>query len=190
MWQADNSRIRRYAISEYIKKHMNGYFDFFIADEVHELKGGSTAQGNSFGALASACKKTIAMTGTLSGGYGDDIFYILYRLSPKTMKEEGLEYHRISEWMSRYGVLEKITKYSAEDNTCSRGRKKSNILKRKPGISPMVFSNHLMEKSAFLHLADIALELSAISEQVVCIEMEPLSLSRHMVNSKQSLQVQ
>jgi SNF2 family DNA or RNA helicase len=173
MWQADNSRMRRYAISEYIKKHMNGYFDFFIADEVHELKGGSTAQGNSFGALASACKKTIAMTGTLLGGYGDDIFYILYRLSPKTMKQEGLEYHRISEWMSRYGVLEKITKYSAEDNTCSRGRKKSTILKRKPGISPMVFSNHLMEKSAFLHLADIALELPAISEQVVCIEMDP-----------------
>jgi len=172
LWQADNSRMRRYAISEYIKKHMNGFFDFFIADEVHELKGGATAQGNSFGALASACKKTIAMTGTLLGGYGDDIFYILYRLSPNTMKQEGLEYHRISEWMSRYGVLEKITKYSIEDNTCSRGRKKSSILKRKPGISPMVFSNHLMEKSAFLHLTDIALELPAISEQVVCVEME------------------
>jgi len=172
MWQADNSRMRRYAISEYIKKHMNGYFDFFIADEVHELKGGATAQGNSFGALASACKKTIAMTGTLLGGYADDIFYILYRLSPGTMKQEGLEYHRISDWMSRYGVLEKITKYSAEDNTCSRGRRKSTVLKRKPGISPMVFSNHLIGKSAFLHLADIALELPSITEQVVCVEME------------------
>jgi len=174
LWQADNSRLRRYAISEYIKKHMNGYFDFFIADEVHELKGGSTAQGNSFGALASACKKTIAMTGTLLGGYGDDIFYILYRLSPGTMKQEGLEYHRISEWMSRYGVLEKITKYSSQDNICSKGRKTSTILKRKPGISPMVFSNHLMGNSVFLHLADIALELPAISEQVVCVEMDPM----------------
>ena len=173
LWQADNSRLRRYAISEYIKKHMNGYFDFFIADEVHELKGGSTAQGNSFGALASACGKTIAMTGTLLGGYGDDIFYILYRLSPGTMKQEGLEYHRISEWMSRYGVLEKITKYSAEDNVCSRGRKTSVILKRKPGISPMVLSNHLLGKSVFLHLSDIALDLPAISEQVVSVEMDP-----------------
>ena len=172
LWQADNSRLRRYAISEYIKKHMNGYFDFFIADEVHELKGGSTAQGNSFGALASACGKTIAMTGTLLGGYGDDIFYILYRLSPGTMKQEGLEYHRISEWMARYGVLEKITKYSTEDNTCSKGRKTSTILKRKPGISPMVFSNHLLGKAVFLHLADIALELPAISEQVVCVDMD------------------
>jgi len=173
LWQADNSRMRRYAVSEYIKKHMKGYFDFFIADEVHELKGGSTAQGNSFGALASACRKTIALTGTLLGGYGDDIFYILFRLSPETMKNEGLEYRRISEWMSRYGVIEKITKYSSEDNACSRGKKASVILKRKPGISPMVFSNHLLGKSAFLHLADIALELPAISEQVVCVEMDP-----------------
>ena len=173
LWQADNSRMRRFAVSEYIKKHMKGFFDFFIADEVHELKGGTTAQGNSFGAIAAASGKTIALTGTLLGGYGDDIFYILYRLSPKTMKQEGLEYNRISEWMSRYGVLEKITKYSSEDNVCSRGRKTSTILKRKPGVSPMVFSNHLMGKSAFLHLADIALELPALSEQVVCVEMEP-----------------
>ena len=180
LWKADNSRMRRYAISEYIKKHMNGFFDFFIADEVHELKGGTTAQGNSFGALASACRKTIAMTGTLLGGYGDDIFYILYRLSPKTMKQEGLEYHRISEWMSRYGVLEKITKYSIEDNTCSKGRKTSTILKRKPGISPMVFSNHLIDKSVFLHLSDIALKLPAISEQVVCVEMDPELESAYM----------
>ena len=173
LWEADNSRLRRYAISEYIKKHMNGFFDFFIADEIHELKGGTTAQGNSFGALASACRKTIAMTGTLLGGYADDVFYILYRLSPKTMKQEGLEYHRITEWMARYGVLEKITKYSAEDNACSRGRKATTILKRKPGVSPMVFSSHLMSKSAFLHLSDIALDLPAISEQVVCVEMDP-----------------
>ena len=173
LWQANNARMRRFAVSEYIKKFMKGYFDYFIADEVHELKGGSTAQGNSFGALASACKKTIALTGTLLGGYGDDIFYILYRLSPETMKQEGLEYHRISEWMSRYGVLEKITKYSSEDNTCSKGRKTSTILKRKPGISPMVFSNHLLGKAVFLHLADIALELPAISEQVVCVDMDP-----------------
>ncbi len=173
LWQADNTRVRRYAIAEYIKNHMKRFFDFFIADEVHELKGGTTAQGNSFGALASASKKTIALTGTLLGGYGDDIFYILYRLSPRTMKQEGLEYHKISQWMSRYGVLEKITKYSSEDNTWSKGKKTSTILKRKPGISPLVFSNHLLGNCAFLHLADIALKLPAISEQVVCVEMEP-----------------
>ena len=81
LWQADNTRIRRYPIAEYIKNKLPHYFDYFIADEVHELKGGNTAQGNAFGALASACDKTVALTGTLLGGYADDIFYEVVRSS-------------------------------------------------------------------------------------------------------------
>ena len=173
LWQADNTKLRRYAVAEYIKKHLKGYFDFFIADEVHELKGGSTAQGNSFGSLASASKKTIALTGTLVGGYGDDIHYIIGRLSPNALKKEGIGYGEIAKWMARYGVLERITRTSPEDNVCSRGKKKNTTIKRKPGISPMVFSNYLMDKCIFLHLADIALDLPAITEEVVQVEMDP-----------------
>lgn len=172
LWQADNTKLRRYAISEYIKKNLKGYFGFFIADEVHELKGGFTAQGNSFGALASACGKTIALTGTLVGGYGDDIHYIIGRLSPQALKKEGIGYGEIAKWMARYGVLERITRSNPEDNICSRGKKKNTIIKKKPGISPMVFSNYLMDKCVFLHLADIALDLPAITEEVVQVGMD------------------
>ncbi len=172
LWQADNNKLRRFAVSEYIKKRLKGYFDFFIADEVHELKGGQTAQGNSFGALASACNKTIALTGTLVGGYGDDIHYILGRLSPEALKKEGIGYGEIAKWMARYGVLEKITRSNPEDNICSKGKKKNTVIKKKPGISPMVFSNYLMDKCVFLHLADIALDLPAITEEVVQVWMD------------------
>lgn len=172
LWQADNNKLRRFAVSEYIKKHLKGYFDFFIADEVHELKGGSTAQGNSFGALASSCGKTIALTGTLVGGYGDDIHYIIGRLSPDALQREGIGYGEIAKWMARYGVLERITRSNPEDNVYSRGKKKSTIVKKKPGISPMVFSNYLMDRCVFLHLADIALDLPAITEEVVQVEMD------------------
>ena len=172
LWQADNQRLRRFAVSEYIKKHLKGYFDFFIADEVHELKGGSTAQGNSFGALASACGKTIALTGTLVGGYGDDIHYILGRLAPEALKREGIGYGNIAKWMARYGVLERITRSNPEDNIFSKGKKKNTIVKKKPGISPMVFSNYLMDRCVFLHLADIALDLPPITEEVVQVCMD------------------
>ena len=171
LWQADNSRLRRFAVSEYIKKFMKGYFDFFIADEVHELKGGKTAQGNSFGALASACNKTIALTGTLLGGYADDIFYILYRLSPKTIKLEKINYNDVSDWIAKYGVLERITKTNSEDNVCSRGKKPSVRISKKPGISPLVFSRHLINKSAFINLEDIALDLPEITEHVISVNM-------------------
>lgn len=172
LWQADNTKLRRYAVAEYIKKHLRKYFDFFIADEVHELKGGQTAQGNSFGALASASRKTIALTGTLVGGYGDDIHYIIGRLSPQSLKKEGIGYGEISKWMARYGVLEKITRTSSEDNVRSKGKKRNTTVKRRPGISPMVFSNYLMEKCIFLHLQDIAVDLPPIAEEVVDVEMD------------------
>ncbi|MBW1947847.1 MAG: ATP-dependent helicase, partial [Deltaproteobacteria bacterium] len=172
LWQADNNRIRRFPLSEYIKKYMHGYFDFLIADEVHELKGGSTAQGNSFGALASACKKTIGLTGTLLGGYADDIFYVLYRLSPEAMQEEGIDYNQVSRWMEKYGVLERVTKTYPRDNVYSKGKKGRTVLKRKPGVSPTVFSKHLLNKSLFLDLEDIATDLPPISEEVRGIEMD------------------
>lgn len=172
LWQADNTKIRRYPLSEYIRKFLKNYFDFFIADEVHELKGGDTAQGNSFGALSSACKKTIALTGTLLGGYADDIFYVLYRLSPATIKEEDIKYHDVSRWMAKYGVLERVTKSSSQDNVFSKGKKGSTTLKRKPGVSPMIFSKHLLDKCVFLNLEDIAPDLPPISEDVLRINMD------------------
>jgi SNF2 family DNA or RNA helicase len=172
LWQADNTKTRRFPLSEYIKKYLKGYFDFYIADEVHELKSGSTAQGNSFGALSSACGKTIALTGTFLGGYADDIFYILYRLSPETMKEEGFNYNRVSEWIAKYGVLERITKSYPEDNIRSRGKKPYTRIKKKPGISPLVFAKHLLDKCVFLNLEDIALNLPPITEQAIRVEMD------------------
>lgn len=59
---------RRIAAIEYIRRRMKNFFDLTIVDEVHELKGGMTAQGNSLGSLARASKKVIAGTGTLFGG--------------------------------------------------------------------------------------------------------------------------
>lgn len=172
LWQADNERIRRFPLSEYIKRYYKGYFDFLVADEVHELKGGSTAQGNSFGALACACDKTIALTGTLVGGYADDIFYVLYRLDPESMKEEGLDYNQVSGWMGRYGVLERITRTYPQDNKFSKGKKNNTHLKRKPGISPLVFSRHLLNKTIFLGLEDIAPDLPAFNEEVHGVAMD------------------
>jgi SNF2 family DNA or RNA helicase len=172
LWEADKDKIRRYALSDYIKKYLKGYFDFYIADEVHELKGGATAQGNSFGALSSACKKTVALTGTLLGGYADDIYYVLYRLSPQTIKREDIEYKEVSKWMAKYGVLERVTKSRPEDNLYSKGKRKYSILKRKPGISPMIFSKHLLDKTVFLSLEDVAADLPPFSEEVIRVGMD------------------
>ncbi len=173
LWQADNSRFRRFSVADYVKRYLNGYFDFFICDEVHEMKGGSTAQGNAFGILASACKKTIALTGTLLGGYASHMFHLQYRMNPQAMVKEGFAYGNRMNFVNRYGVLEKITKYyPGDDNICSKGKTGTTVTREKPGVSPAIFSNHLMGSTVFLHLQDIALDLPELREEVVPIDME------------------
>ncbi len=173
LWQADNSRFRRFSIADYVKRFLNGYFDFFICDEVHEMKGGNTAQGNAFGTLASACKKSIALTGTLLGGYASHMFYLQYRMSPQEMAKEGFSYGNRMNFVNRYGVIERITKYyPGDDNICSKGKKGTAVTREKPGVSPAIFSNHLMGSTVFLHLQDIALDLPDLREEVVPVEME------------------
>ncbi|MBI5250739.1 MAG: DEAD/DEAH box helicase family protein [Desulfomonile tiedjei] len=173
LWQADNTRFRRFSIADYVKRHLKGYFDFFICDEVHEMKGGDTAQGNAFGTLASACKRTIALTGTLLGGYASHMFHLQYRMSPQAMNADGFSYGNRMNFVNRYGVLEKITRYyPGDDNICSKGKKGTTVTREKPGVSPAIFSNHLMGSTVFLHLQDIAVDLPGLTEDVVPVAME------------------
>jgi hypothetical protein len=73
LWQADGSKVRRYAPIDFLSRYLSdGFFDYAIADEVHELKGGETAQGNALGTLARCADRIAIFTGTLLGGYADD----------------------------------------------------------------------------------------------------------------------
>ena len=39
LWQADRTKIQRMAPIEYVGRYMSGWFDFAIADELHQLAG-------------------------------------------------------------------------------------------------------------------------------------------------------
>ena len=73
LWQADSDKIRRMAPIEFIGRYMPGWFDYAICDEIHQLAG-DTAQGNALGMLASCTDRIVGLTGTLLGGYADDLF--------------------------------------------------------------------------------------------------------------------
>ena len=172
LWQADRSKVRRYAVVEFIGRHLRGFFDFAIADEVHELKGGDTAQGNALGTLASAATKTLVLTGTLLGGYADDVFEILFRLDARKMIEHGFEHSEgVRPFLETYGLLETITTIEPAENACSEA-KVTRRVRRRPGASPLLFGDFLMPFAAFLSLEDIAHALPAYREEVVRVEMD------------------
>lgn len=156
--------------------HMKGFFDYGIADEVHELKGADTAQGAALGTIASCAKRTIILTGTLNGGYADELFSILYRLNARKMVEEGFAYgdSGVRAFSETYGVLEKVTTITPADNACSDKPKVSTRVRRRPGASPLLFGRFLMELGAFVSLEDISDALPPYEEEVLSVEMDPV----------------
>ncbi len=176
LWQADGKRIRRFAPVEFVGRYMKGFFDYGIADEVHELSN-DTAQGNALGTMARAVDKIAVLTGTLMGGYADDLFNVLYRLEPHKMVAEGYEWGEpgVRSFAETYGVLERVTIISPEENACSKAKVTKQV-KRKPGASPLLFGKFLMELGAFVSLEDISSELPSYREEVIGVDMdEPLA---------------
>jgi superfamily II DNA or RNA helicase len=173
LWQADRKRIQRMAPIEFIGRYMRGWFDFAIADELHQLAG-DTAQGNGLGVLGRAAQRLIALTGTLMGGYADDLFNIFYRMEPRVMVREGFAYggQGRRDFQEKYGVLETIEKVEEADNACSRATKKTVRVLRKPGASPLLFGKFLMNTTAFLSLEDISDNLPRYDESVISVDMD------------------
>jgi hypothetical protein len=175
LWQADRTRIQRMAPIEYIGRYMGGWFDFAVADELHQLAG-DTAQGNGLGVLGRSARRLIALTGTLMGGYADDLFNIFYRMEPRVMVRDGFAYGSQGrrDFQEQYGVLETVEKVKETDNACSRATKKTIQVLRKPGASPLLFGKFLMNTTAFLSLEDISDNLPRYDESVLSVEMDEI----------------
>jgi hypothetical protein len=173
LWQADGKKIRRFAPVDFIGRYMDGFFDYAIADEVHELKGGDTAQGNALGTLAASARHIAVLTGTLLGGYADELFNILFRLEASRMLEEGFEYGDagVRAFTEIYGLLEKITVIEPADNACSEARVTTRV-RHRPGASPLLFGRFLMSLGAFVSLEDISDALPPYREEIVSVEMD------------------
>jgi superfamily II DNA or RNA helicase len=172
LWQADPDKIQRMAPTEFIGRYMPGWFDYAICDEIHQLAG-DTAQGNALGTLAACTNRIVGLTGTLLGGYADDLFNTLFRLEARKMKEHGYEWGTSGRgcFTQDYGVLETITKIEPENNACSKAKTTSTV-RRKPGASPLLFGEFLMQLCAFVFLEDISDELPPYEETFLSVPMD------------------
>jgi superfamily II DNA or RNA helicase len=173
LWQADRSKLARMAPAEYIGRYMPEWWDYAVADEIHQLAG-DTAQGNALGVLARVAKRFVGLTGTLLSGYADDLFNTLFRTDARRMVGDGYEWGAAGrERFTRdYGVIETIERITAEDNACSKNTKKVVTVRRKPGASPLLFGKYLMEHCAFIGLEDISDGLPSYREDVIPLAMD------------------
>jgi len=177
MYQADCTGPRRFAKAEYIKKYLKGVFNLFVADEVHELKGGTTAQGQALADLACAADRTLALTGTLMGGYSTNLFYIFWRLMPRRMVRAKAAFNSPKAFAENYGIVEKtmIESKNPEFGLQSIGKHRHGrtLVKEKPGVSPRILTDFLLEHAVFMRLSDVSKALPPFDEKVVEVSMTP-----------------
>ncbi len=169
LWQA-TSQIKRISLMEYMKKKLpSGYFDLFILDEAHEEKGQS-ARGISAGQAVSMSKKSIFLTGTLSGGKPSTLHYLLWRTNPKGMKKIS-EYDSPMMTVQKYGVIEEVRKETESDNKMSRNNRVQSNIKEKPGISPEMLTDFFFDKTVFMKNEDLRADLPEYAEYVDIIPL-------------------
>ena len=153
-----------YQPSEYIKRYLpQGTFDLLIADEAHEYKNAGSAQGQAMGVLAAKARKTLLLTGTLMGGYADDLFHLLFRSLPGRMLEDGYRPNAQGSltsaamaFMRDHGVLKDV--YSESTGSSHKTAKGSKITVRTvkaPGFGPKGVLRCVLPFTVFLKLKDI-----------------------------------
>lgn len=153
-----------YQPSEFIKRYLpQGAFDLLIADEAHEYKNGGSAQGQAMGVLAAKARKTLLLTGTLMGGYGDDIFHLLFRALPGRMIEDGYRPSKSGSmtaaamaFMRDHGVLKDIySESTGVAHKTARGSKVTVRTVKAPGFGPKGVLRCVLPFTVFLKLKDI-----------------------------------
>lgn len=156
-----------YQPTEFIKRYLpKGFFGCLLVDEGHEYKNEGSAQGQAMGVLASQVKKTILLTGTLMGGYADDLFHLLMRIDPHQMVADGYRYNQrgsigpaADAFMKHHGVLIETYKSSgAQDSKSHRTAKGDNIsrhVSKGPGFGPKGIMRYVVPITAFIKLKDI-----------------------------------
>jgi hypothetical protein len=150
--------------TEFIKNYLpQGFFDLLVLDEGHEFKSPSSAQGQAMGVLAAKARKCLLLTGTLMGGYADDIFHLLWRLMPQRMIEDGFRVNARGSlgpaamaFMREHGVLKDIYKeVDSADHRTAKGTRTSVHTTKAPGFGPKGIARYVLPFTAFLKLNEI-----------------------------------
>ena len=153
-----------YQPTEFIKRYLpKGYFGLLVVDEGHEYKNEGSAQGQAMGVLASQCKKTLLLTGTLMGGYADDLFHLLWRLDPATMIADDFKPSKTGSmsaatmgFMREHGVLKDVYKETGESShRTAKGNSVTVRTSKAPGFGPVGILRFVLPITVFLKLQDI-----------------------------------
>ncbi|MBK9714819.1 MAG: hypothetical protein IPO81_26500 [Kouleothrix sp.] len=145
-------------------------------DESHNLRGQSTDIAHS-GHLAQLASQTYGYgSGTHYGGVLTDFFSYWYRFNPRFWQRLGLGWNEAEQAMSRYGVVQTITKEF--ESSARRGSGKTDVSVTTipaPGISTRLLP-YLLADLAFIDVLDVGAFMPPREEIPVVVEMDDAAL--------------
>ena len=161
------------SVKYYLKKFGENSIDVAIVDEFHQLSKLSNC-GNSFGYLCKASKVCLPLSGSLTNGRASDLFYSLYRLYPKQMKDMGYSFNDISKFVDHFGRKKRVTKeyYGEKYNKTGNGKIVKGSWQEIPGISPILYNRVLRNVSVTRHQEDLGIPLPRLKSIKHGVEMD------------------
>lgn len=187
-----------YQPTEFIKRYLpRNYFGLLVVDEGHEYKNEGSAQGQAMGVLANQCQKTLLLTGTLMGGYADDLFHLLWRLNPGAMIEDGFKPSKSGSmgnaamnFMREHGVLKDVYKESSESShRTAKGKTLTVRTSKAPGFGPVGIMRYVLPSTVFLKLKDIGQKvLPPYEERFIDVAMTPAQQAAYDAMSRSLVQ--
>lgn len=189
-----------YQATEFVKRYLpKHYFGLLVVDEGHEYKNEGSAQGQAMGVLASQCRKTLLLTGTLMGGYADDLFHLLWRINPAVMVQDGFKPNARGSFgaatmafMREHGVLKDVYKEtSSGSHRTAKGKSLTVRTSKAPGFSPLGILRYVLPITVFLKLKEIdAKALPAyeeVFEPIIMLEAQAKAYRRMAISLVQIL---
>ena len=118
------------------------------------------------GKLIASARHTLALTGTIIGGYANHLFPLMIRLNPKTLRDEGFEWGK--DWRSPRPTAGSTgssppRRTTPADPPCgsnvksmrrARSGKSTERKAVRPGVMPTMFGRHMIGSSMFITLGE------------------------------------
>jgi Type III restriction enzyme, res subunit len=172
------SKPYRYSLARIIQRKFRRFFKYLVIDEAHEQQSDEAAQSMAAGKLIGSTDHVLALTGTIIGGYAKNLYALLLRICPQTLRAEHFEWGKDLEFSKVYGRIDRIvtTKEEAGPATgvgkgCAsmRRAKTGNAKERvavRPGIMPTLFGKHMIGNTIFITLDEMAEGLPDMFEYI------------------------
>jgi hypothetical protein len=163
---------RRVPLAKWILRSCRGRFDLVILDEAHEFNHGASAQSKAAHRLTGLPGvPTLALTGSLMGGYASSLFTNFHALSPAFRREFGREDR--GTFVGRYGYQKvRLTLRDSADvkplgRYTDREMGSRRVIGEAPGVHPLFLMRYLLDTAIPVHKEDLEEALPPLVEEGV-----------------------